>query len=341
MKTFSILFAAAGLAMASTAFAQAQDLALRTRAVSDGLSRSTPMDIYVTSANQSNVQFKTDLEMTTTTVLPMAQFKFFYMFEPDDFLSAKESYQNGQYREARAKFAKVKSNLAPIMGLNDGYFQAAALFELDSALAMLDWASVKELMVAFPKQSPLTEEMKKDMEIYALFAKLADKAYDDILTSGKTLMAGRDKLSLDHLTKLHYVLGVASAEKNQADEALDRYASALVASHGGNRELAASAILNSIDLYLKNKKVAELQKKVNMGEGGSVNPASVAQEVKDAAALAYLYKNVLFPDRVLNPKFDWLLKFYVAPAAKGKAPDSLMKQPEKKDAAAPAPAAKK
>lgn len=342
MKTFSTLFVAAGLAMASISFAQENNgFSLRTRAISDAFSRATPMDIFVTGVNQSTVQYKTDPTHAASESLPLAQFKFFYMFEPEDFLSAKESFQNDQFREARAKFSKVKARLAPIMGLEDGYFQAAALLEIDAALSLLDWAAVKELTAAFPRQSPLTEEMKLDMAIYDLFGKLADQAYDQIISSATTLLAGKDKLSLDQTARLHYLMGVAQEQKNNASEAIDDLALSIVGAHGGNRELAASAIQHSLDIYMKNPKLADLLKKVNLGEVDASRAGNVPQEVKDAAALVYLYKNVLFPDRVLNPKFDWLLKFYKSPAASAKDKDAaaLVKEAEKKDApAAPAPA---
>ena len=343
MKTFSTLFLAAGLVISSSAFSQQASpggLALKTRLVSDALPRSGVVELYVTGANQSVVQYKETAEQTGSTSLPMSQIKFFYMLEPEAFLSAKESYQNEQFREARAKFPTVKSRLAPIMGLEDGYFQAAALLEIDSALSLLDWGAVKELTASFPKQSPLTSEMKLDMEIYGLFGKLADKAYDQIISSSKSLLErNKDKLTLDQRARIHFLMGTALAEKNQGTEALDHLAFSIVGAHGGNRELAAAAIQKSLELYEKNPKVDALRQRFNMGEVSAISPVSNPQEIKEAAALVYLFKNVLFPDRVLNPKFDWMLKAYVAPAVAAKNKDGgLVKESEEK-AVAPAPPA--
>ncbi|MEG0587409.1 MAG: hypothetical protein RR506_05800 [Akkermansia sp.] len=308
MKTFSKILLLTGVMLTSTAFAQE-----RTRVQSDALPRATMMDIYVTGGNQAAVQFKMSKDGGIQQ-LPLAQFKYFYMFEPEDFQSAMESYQNDNFREAKAKFGKVKTRLAAMQGLPDNYSQEAALYELDSAIRLLDWASVKTLCDSFPKQVPLIADEAQELEVNQLFAKLADNSYDALLADTQKMLADKKKWTLPQLGRIYYILGVAQAAKNQP-EALDSLAVPVVASHGGEKELAASAILTSLDILLKNDKVVAFMKSVP--SSSTVAQKSKAPlELKEAAALAYFYKNILCPDRVLNPKYDALLAYYTTPSAR-------------------------
>lgn len=235
----------------------------------------------------------------------------FLMRTPDDLAQALLEYQGDRLESARTKLGQVKRKYAMMVGLPDNAASTAANLELDCAVRLQDWAAVKTLADKFPGKTDLGEGMPLRLETAKLLGLLSQENFADaLLEQAKPLLENKNKLTLEELGWLQYALGRAYAAKIPvaeleagrlsdesvplANQAIDAYSMATVATYGGKLQLPADAARRAAALLFAMPeaqaavaRIGKLRNEATLKK----NPVSL----KDAAAMATIYQTLLKP----------------------------------------------
>lgn len=301
----------AGSAACMTSLASAQTLSPATIRTDD-MNGGRPGSILVVGGNRTTLLYKLGAQEVDPRQMPYSRVKSLIFIAPEEYVTALQNYQNAKYKEARATFANVRTKYAATEALPGNYAVKAAFYEVDSLVRLLDWAAVKNLTPGLTKNAYLlTGNMPTDAEVYALLGKLADNTPDAVIESGNAMLANKAKWNLRQTGRIAYALGVSHAAKGDQKKALDSFAMTMVAHHGGDLDLVASAITKSMDLLAADETVVKFMQSPpqELPVKARIAPATVPAKMQELAALAYMYKHVLFPNRVLDAKYEPYLRF--------------------------------
>lgn len=271
----------------------------------------------------------------------------FFMRTPDDMAQALVEYQGDRLESARTKLGQVKRKYAMMVGLPDNPASTAANLELDCAVRLQDWAAVKTLADKFPGKTDLGEGMPLRLDTAKLLGLLSEANFADALIErAAPLLENKNKLTLEELGWLQYALGRAYASKIPAAEleagrlsdasvplanqAIDALSMTVVSTYGGKLELPADAAMRAATLLFAMPeaqaavaRIGKLRDEATLKK----NPAAL----KDAAAMATIYRTILKPDDK-NELMARIASYFVNDAKK--ADDKKTAKP----AAKPAPA---
>lgn len=330
MKRFH-MFLMAGVLACTSSVVYGQALS-GAGVMSDDINGGKYTDILVVGGNRTTLQYKMQPQEVDPRQLPYSRVKALYFYTPNEYIAANENFQNAQYKEARAKFAETKTKYQSSAALPGNYSVEAAFMEVDCAVRLLDWPGVKALSSRLTKENYLLTGSKPGNAIvYDLLGKLADNKPDEVINAANGLLAKRDVWSLEQLARISYALGVSYSQKGDTEKALNNLAMAIAAQHGGGLDLAADAMVKSMDILAADKSVtdyvasppADLNVKERM---------KAPQKVQELSSLVYLYKNILFPGRSLDAKYDAYLSYFVTPTERTKAQEEAQKAAEQEAA---------
>lgn len=139
---------------------------LRARVAAPTIKNGHPTDIYILSANGPTVQFVESRESQEVLQQMDSAFKTLYIFETADFVDAKVAMENRKYQEARNKFHALVNKYASTLSIKDSLSARAAVYELECAMRMMDWAGVKGLAAKFPvRGANLSPSAQNDLEV--------------------------------------------------------------------------------------------------------------------------------------------------------------------------------
>lgn len=267
----------------------------------------------------------------------------FFMRTPEDLAAALTDYQGNRLDAARTKLAQVKNKYAIMIGLPDNPSATAAKLELDCAVRLQDWPAVKTLADKFPGKGDLGEGMPRRLDVAKLLGLLSEANFADaIIEQAKPLLENKNKLALEELGWLQYALGRAYAAKipaaeleagrlsdesvPMANQAVDAFSTAVVATYGGKMELPADAAARAAILLFAmpdaNAAAARIGK---MRDEATLKqlPASL----KDAAAMATIYQKLLKPGDN-NEQLSQIASYFLNEAKK-KDPNARQPAPSK------------
>ena len=165
--------------------------ALRARVAAPTIKNGRPTDIYILSSNGPTVQF---VEKQGIPGSPSADgtsaFKTLYIFETDDFVDAKVAMENRKYQEARNKFHALVNKYASTLSIKDSLSARAAVYELECAMRMMDWAGVKGLAAKFPvRGANLSPSAQNDLEVAKIMALIPDKDWNGVKSRAGSFLA--------------------------------------------------------------------------------------------------------------------------------------------------------
>ncbi|PNC85678.1 hypothetical protein CXT87_06460 [Akkermansia muciniphila] len=317
---------------------------LRARVAAPTIKNGRPTDIYILSANGPTVQFVESRESQEVLQQMASAFKTLYIFETDDFVDAKVAMENRKYQEARNKFHALVNKYASTLSIKDSLSARAAVYELECAMRMMDWAGVKGLAAKFPvRGANLSSSAQNDLEVAKIMALIPDKDWNGVKSRAGSFLATKKNATRLQQARMKYALGAAAMVAQDWNKALDYFAEALVLLHGSDEELASACVARSLDAYLRMPDVVKFFENPVVSsavESRKNNPEAVIPDsrlksrpapVKEAAALYRLHE-LMFPDRKLPAKYDGFAVSYKHPAAvaPAKAPDQAPAQPQKK-----------
>ena len=154
---------------------------LRARVAAPTIKNGHPTDIYILSANGPTVQFVESRESQEVLQQMDSAFKTLYIFETADFVDAKVAMENRKYQEARNKFHALVNKYASTLSIKDSLSARAAVYELECAMRMMDWAGVKGLAAKFPvRGANLSPSAQNDLEVAKIMALIPDKDWNGV-----------------------------------------------------------------------------------------------------------------------------------------------------------------
>lgn len=307
---------------------------LRARAAAPAIKNGRPTDIYILSANGPMVQFVESRESQEVLQQMASAFKTLYIFETDDFVDAKVAMENRKYQDARNKFHALVNKYASTLSIKDSLSARAAVYELECAMRMMDWAGVKGLLAKFPvRGSNLSPSAQDDLEVAKIMALIPDKDWNGVKSRAASFLATKKNATRLQQARMKYALGAAAMVAQDWNKALDYFAEALVLLHGSDEELASACVVRSLDSYLHMPDVAKFLEDSAVTaavEARKHNPETVIPDlqmkarpahVKEAAALYRLHE-LMLPDRKLPAKYDGFAVSYKHPRCRCSGPDS-------------------
>lgn len=335
-RFYTLLLTTALTCLAHSAVGQGQSASVRASIITNE-SGGRMSDILVFGGNRTTVLYKLNAQEIDPRQMPYSSIKVLQFHAPGDYMTAMEDFQNGRYKEAGAKFGDIKAKYRGMEGLPGNFSVKAAFMEAESALKLLDWPLLKDLASKLPKQNYLLQgSMENDAKVYDLLGKLADKNPKAVIDAGKAMIADKKRWNLQQLGRISYALGMAYADNKENELALNNLAMAMVADHGGDMEQVASAMLKSMEILSADKVVTDYVQNAPKELTTRVKSRS-PQKVQELGSLVYMYKNILFPNRSLDSKYDAYLPFYLEIGERQKAQEEAKKEQE----AAEKPAAAK
>lgn len=313
---------------------------LRARVSAQSIKNGRPTDIYILSANGPTVQFVETKESQEVLQQMASAFRTLYIFETEDFVDAKVAMENRKYQDARNKFHALVNKYASTLSIRDSLSARAAVYELEAAMRMMDWAGVKALVAKFPvKASNLSPAAQDDLEVARIMALIPDKDWNTLKTRAAAFLATKKNATRLQQARMKYALGAAAMVAQDWNKALDDFAEALVLLHGSDEELASACIIRSLDAYMHMPDVTKFLEDSAVTaavEARKHNPETVIPDmqmkarpahVREAAALYRLHE-LMLPDKQLPAKYDAFAVSYKHPSAP--APAKAPAQPEKK-----------
>ena len=224
---------------------------LRARVAAPTIKNGHPTDIYILSANGPTVQFVESRESQEVLQQMDSAFKTLYIFETADFVDAKVAMENRKYQEARNKFHALVNKYASTLSIKDSLSARAAVYELECAMRMMDWAGVKGLAAKFPvRGANLSPSAQNDLEVAKIMALIPDKDWNGVKSRAGSFLATKKNATRLQQARMKYALGAAAMVAQDWNKALDYFAEALVLLHGSDEELASACVARSLDAYL-------------------------------------------------------------------------------------------
>lgn len=163
---------------------------LRARVAAPTIKNGHPTDIYILSANGPTVQFVESRESQEVLQQMDSAFKTLYIFETADFVDAKVAMENRKYQEARNKFHALVNKYASTLSIKDSLSARAAVYELECAMRMMDWAGVKGLAAKFPvRGANLSPSAQNDLEVAKIMALIPDKDWNGVKSRAGSFLA--------------------------------------------------------------------------------------------------------------------------------------------------------
>ncbi len=244
--------------------------------------------------------------------MDVAKCNMFKLVTPADLGEAISVYRAGDLAGARQKFAAIKAKYAEYLGLPGNPAAEAAMLELDCALRLLDWAGAKALAEGMAHPEYLSDEDKATLAVAKVLGNITDApgGLDSQRDAVAAILKGEDgkKIGLDGYGRLRYALARAYEAQVPAEQlagtvtaeqapdlikAVDNYCQAALSTHGADMEIPLDAMQRALRLLWAQPGVKEY------AAGGAVDAArwkDAPVNFKDAAALAYLLKNVYTTD---------------------------------------------
>lgn len=269
----------------------------------------------------------------------------FLLISPKELVNALPDYYGNRLDSARNKLAQVKTKYAGFVGIPGNPAAKAAELELDCAVRLMDWASVKNLTEHFRGKGDLGEWISGKIDAAKVLGLLSTNTFSNaVIEQATALTENKGKaLHLEQFGWVNYALGRAYEAKlpskeiadgilsegsvETANKAIDAYAIAMACTYGGKTELAAdasarAAILLSAMPGVKAAMEAQGRKR------DSYSLKKLPMQLKEAAAMAYVHLNLMNP-KEQNPVLTELASFRVQPTVKKAQPQASEKSAEK------------
>ena len=98
--------------------------------------------------------------------------------------------ENRKYQEARNKFHALVNKYASTLSIKDSLSARAAVYELECAMRMMDWAGVKGLAAKFPvRGANLSPSVQNDLEVAKIMALIPDKDWNGVKSRAGSFLA--------------------------------------------------------------------------------------------------------------------------------------------------------
>ncbi len=305
MKTF--LFSI--LILATSIFAQEPPQPFMVRAAlapKDGSSGSVG---FIVNATATQIEYRVNVNATTTTVSNIKDFETIFFFEPAEYAAAQELYHAGKYEEAKAQFSKYKELSKFVSKIPGNYHTLSAFYELECLRKMGDLKGLSEALQSFDKD-PLTREHHiRQMDLYVMWVAVNAESWDNVLS----LSTEREKQKMPDYQQVQvlYCKALALQKLDRPKEALPIYNMALVADSSVSRDLVSRSILNMLEIHLKDEEVktAMADWKTSRQRKGS----NGYKNLIEAGAIARFHDKFLTSAKPLPTEYKKFLEFQVEP----------------------------
>lgn len=273
------ILAGAGVLAAQPVFETTALLADRTGAAKE---------IHLLSAAGSTIRYRSgDSKEVTEGTVPEGGTLF--IPEPPDFSGAMDLYQARRFTEAKARFAAVKQQFAPVRTLKNNPGALAAFYELECLRKLGDLDGLAAALQGFSKDALTDETQLRQMELYLLWDAVRGKNWE--LAGRLANERAKTRLPGDQRAQVAWCHGLAVENLGRPHEALFLYQTAMTADAGASVEIARQAALRVLAIHKADPAVQAAIKAWGAKDEDKTSQGRAA--LLEAAAVARLYELAL------------------------------------------------
>jgi len=228
-----------------------------------------------------------------------------YVPEPAEYAAAMNLYQARKYTEAKAAFAAIRKQFAPIQSLKNNPASLAAFHEMECLRKTGDLDGLAAALQGFSKDALTDGNQLRQIELYLLWDAVRTKSWEIV----DRLAGERAKTRLpgDQRSQVAWCRGLALEGLNRPREALDFYQTALTADAGASEEIARQAALRILAIHKEDPAVQAAMKA--WGTAGEDKTSQGRTDLLEAAAVADLYQRTVGAGVPLPSGFTGFLKY--------------------------------
>ncbi len=260
---------------------------------------------WILAATDTGIRYKTTAVSTDFTDAKIKDFSAIYLKQPAAFTEAMDLYEARKYKEAQAKFADVKEYYTPVATLEGNHHTLSAYYEMECMRKLGDLEGLAKALQSFVK-APLQEDHQlRQLDLYIMWDAVRSEAWDRVLS----MASERDEEILPgyQRAQVAYCKGLAQQKMEMNSEALISFNTALTADAGGSEEIAQSAAIAALRVYVADEGVQKAME--NWGSDSENKNSPGYSRLKEAAALAKFYDGFFKVSKPLPDDLKALLKF--------------------------------
>ncbi|MGC4015733.1 MAG: hypothetical protein QM755_14595 [Luteolibacter sp.] len=304
MRCFPML-ALAGLAVLGQLRAEPAAAVVRAYLISeDGSFR----EVWMSAADHGVFRCRDSEKAVEVKEVPSASVKSVYFFQPQDLKEALELYRGRKYKEARERFASVKTAYQAIHGVPENPSVLAGFYELECLRQMDDPEGLAKALQGFRSDGLVRDCQLRQMEIHVFWDALRSKNWDKL--DAMATERAEEELPGYQRAQISYCHGVALENLGKPIEALDAYNVALTADGGASEAVARQAALNALRIYKADPDVQTAIRRWGSADENRDVPGRL--RLIEAAALARLFEQTLGAGQPLPGPYKEFLKYGAA-----------------------------
>jgi len=262
-------------------------------------------EIWVDKATPTQFRYREQENAIDRKVKNLSEVVSLYFYEPQAYKAARDLYQARRYAEAGELFGRIAAALKEIREVPNNHATLSAFYQLECLRRTGDLEGLKTALEGFRTAGLTRQHQLTQIELYTLWEAVRTKGWSRL----DAMCVERKKQSLPgyQRAQVAYCHGLALEGLERPVEALNAYASAIIADYGASHELVEKAAINSLRLYRKDSEV-QLAIKLWGTEDEDKN-SSGRFRLEEAAALADTYESVLGGGKALPAEYKELLKY--------------------------------
>lgn len=293
-------------ALSFTAYAQEDDGPVLTPTLLFDLKGEGKL-VYLEAATDRAIRFRVNQVAAAFEDARIASFKSIYVYDPDEFIEAKDLYETRKYEDALKKIAEVQTKYAPIAAIVNGPVAKANFLELECLRKLGKLKELDKALRAFDKGSITGPVPQRQLQIYLFWDKLRNEEWNQLHQLAEEYT--EVKLTGEQRAQVAYCHGMALEKIERPKDALYQYQIAITADGGGSEVVTSEAALRILEILQANPDVKEA--KAAWDAEGEPQLLVGTLLLHEAAAVARLYEMSLGGGKLLPSKYTYFLKYQI------------------------------
>lgn len=305
MKTITIL--AAFLASALPSYA----VLLEAYMIQDDKTYAT---VFLESADEKSVAYRETRQSVDRKVVRRSSYESLYMFEPVEFREAMDSFRRFDYEKAIEGFKTVQKNYKNLRDLPNDFASRAEFYECECLRHMGKYEEMLKLKSTYRFKGLEYANEKRQLDLYKFWDAYHNKSWNRLAKLGEEYIS--KEMPGYEMAQVAFCYGMALAELQQLDKALNALGMAVTADFNPHKETSRLAMERSLELLSEDPDFK--REKAAWGTEDAIEGSIGQARVLEAARIVKYYNTVFVTGQKLPVEYIDLLKYLPeteAPAA--------------------------
>jgi hypothetical protein len=261
--------------------------------------------VWLTAATKTAIRYRETEVAVDTKDAKISDYAAIYLYEPRPYSAAMDLFQGRKYEEAKAAFAALKERFKPLQALENNHGTLAAYYEMECLRKLGDLEGLAAALQDFSKGSITREYQLRQLELYVLWDAARSKSWDrlELLTKERI----NSRLPGDQRAQVAYLHGLAMEGRNQPEQALFAYQTAITADAGASEDIVRLAALRVLAIMEADPEVKTAIK--TWGTPDENKNSKGYFKLIEACAISELFEMTLGAGTPLPAEYKMFLKY--------------------------------